>query len=104
MACAACLFVGIILAMSQSLKTLCKRLEMTADALGKTGADIHRETGIKANRWSQYLNPDLKRRITLDAATRLCDEYKLTLDWIYRGDPRGLPVGLLEKLAGKQVA
>lgn len=85
-------------------KTLCKRLQMTADALGQTGADIHRATGIKPNRWTQYTQPKYKRPITLDAASKLCDAYGLTLDWIYRADPSGLPRHLHEKLAPIAVA
>ncbi len=85
-------------------KTLSRRLKMTADALAVSGADINRATGIAANRWSQYVNPKYKRGITLDAAARLCDAYGLTLDWIYRADPSGLPKHLHEKLAASEVA
>lgn len=28
---------------------------------------------------------------------KLCDEYSLTLDWIYRGDPSGLPYRMWDK-------
>ncbi len=85
-------------------KTLSRRLQMTAHALGVSGADIHRTTGIKPARWSQYVNPEYKRPITLDAAAKLCDAYGLTLDWIYRADPSGLPKHLHDKLAASEVA
>ncbi len=83
-------------------KTLAKRLKLTQDALEVSGADIHRATGIKPNRWSQYVNN--KRPITLEASDKLCDAYGLTLDWIYRADPSGLPHKLHDKLAAIAVA
>lgn len=32
-----------------------------------------------------------RRMLTLPAAMRLCDEYNLTLDWLFRNEPSGLP-------------
>ena len=75
--------------MVQPLKVVAKRLILTRDALNRTAAEICREIGCKPNRWSQYESGE--RRITLEIAERLCDKYGLTLDWIYRGDPSGLP-------------
>lgn len=71
---------------------------MTARALGLSPAELCRRTGIKPNQWSQFTNPDKKRRITVDAAYKLVDEFGLTLDWIYDGDPAGLPNALAQKL------
>lgn len=39
-----------------------------------------------------------KRLLTLPYALKFCDRYGLTLDWIYRGDPSGLPYRLAEKI------
>ena len=35
-----------------------------------------------------------KRLLTLQAAMKLCERYGLTLDYLYRGDPSGLPYKL----------
>ncbi len=35
-----------------------------------------------------------RRLLTLQAAMKLCHHYGITLDWIYRGDPSGLPYKL----------
>ena len=86
--------------MPLALKTLASRLKLTQDALELSGADIHRTTGIKPNRWSQYVND--KRPITLDAAGKFCDQYGVTLDWIYRADPSGLPQKLHNKIVGRK--
>lgn len=37
-------------------------------------------------------------RPDLDNANRICDEFQVTLDWIYRGNPAGLPYELASKL------
>lgn len=38
-------------------------------------------------------------RPNIDEATKLCNAYGLTLDWIYRGDPSRLPHELVEAIA-----
>ena len=82
--------------MAEQLKLLADRLELTREALGLNAADLCKRIGIKENRWSQYESG--QRRITLEVATKMCDEFGLSLDWIYRGDPRQLPHGLRIKM------
>ena len=83
----------------RSLRDIAKRLEITQRALGKKAADIARETSITATEWSQYLNPDkYKRRITLEHAFELQDNYGATIQWIYDGDISTLPDGLSRKV------
>jgi transcriptional regulator with XRE-family HTH domain len=85
--------------MLQSAKTIGARLAETREILGEKGlkpADICKAIGIGANAWSQFETG--KRRITLRVAHRLCETYGLTLDWIYRGDPSGLPLRVATKL------
>ena len=77
------------------VKNIAKRLLLLREAMGLSGADLCRMTGFAPNRWSQYESGD--RRITLDAATVLCEKFGVTLDWIYRGDESGLPVRLVER-------
>lgn len=83
---------------SRALKDIANRLEMTREALDLTAAELCRRTGIKPNQWSQFINPAKKRRITLAAAYRLRDEFGLTLDWVYDGDPSGLPNRIIQKI------
>lgn len=82
--------------MAESLKSLGGRLEITREALDMTPAELCRTLKIAENRWSQYENG--KRRITMDVANKLCDEFGLTLDWIYRANPAALPHALRLKI------
>lgn len=83
--------------MPPTAKTLGQRLRKTREALGVRAADLCRAIDCEPNRWSQYENGT--RAITMPMAIRLCEAYGLTLDWIYRGDPAGLPVRLHQKLS-----
>lgn len=38
------------------------------------------------------------RLLTLNAAIKLCGQYNLTLDYLYLGDPSGLPNRICEQL------
>lgn len=86
--------------MAQTLKSLAFRLKTTREALDLSAAEICRQINCKPNRWSQYEGGE--RKITLDIADRLCDEFGLSLDWIYRGNPAMLPHALRIKM--RQVA
>ena len=52
---------------------------------------------LKPNRYSQYETG--ARPLTIDAAHRICDEYGVTLDWLYRGDRSTLPHKLAIEIA-----
>lgn len=86
--------------MAESSKSLAHRLKITREALELTAAELCKTIDVKPNRWSQYESGE--RRITLDVATRLCDEFGLSLDWIYRANPAALPNALRLKI--RQVA
>ncbi len=51
---------------------------------------------VSEGNWSQFESG--KRRISLNAAIRLCEDFGLSLDWIYFGRPDGLPPHLVKKL------
>lgn len=85
-------------AMSRSQRDVAYRLELTREALGLSPAELCKILGIGTNQWSQYTDPEGKRRITIDVAHRLRDEYGITFDWIYAGDRNRLPGDLLEKI------
>lgn len=74
------------------------RLKLTQEALGLSSADLCRDTGIKPNAWSQFTNPEKKRRITMTAAWKLKDTYGITLEWIYDNDRSRLPADIVAKL------
>jgi DNA-binding XRE family transcriptional regulator len=82
--------------MAESLKSLAERLKMTREALGLSAAELCRRIDCKENRWSQYEGGT--RKITLEVANDLCDEFGLTLDWIYRDNPAQLPHALRIKM------
>ena len=80
----------------RQLAQIAHRLRASQEALGLKSAEVCRMTGIKPNTYSQWLGA--KGRPQLDEAMRLCDTFGYTLDWIYFGDPSGLPMGLASKL------
>jgi transcriptional regulator with XRE-family HTH domain len=82
--------------MAEPAKSLAKRVQETREALDLSQAELCKAIGIKANRWSQYESGE--RRITLSVAHKLCDEFGVTLDWIYRANPAGLPHALRIKI------
>jgi DNA-binding XRE family transcriptional regulator len=81
---------------TRQIEAIAERLQASQDALGLKAAEICRLTGIKPNTYSQWLNA--KGRPRLDEAMLLCDHLGYTLDWIYFGDPKGLPYSLASNL------
>ena len=69
-----------------------RRLRRTREAVGLDQQQFGSRAGMSQPQYNQYETG--KRIITLRSAMMLCDEYSLTLDWIYRGDPSGLPYRL----------
>jgi transcriptional regulator with XRE-family HTH domain len=84
--------------MSRSQRDIAYRLELTREALGVSAAELCKNVGMGTNQWSQYVDPEGDRRITVDAIYRLKDEYGITFEWIYDGDRSRLPSDLLEKI------
>lgn len=84
--------------MARSLKDIAARLVLTEQALQVTAAELCRATGIAPNAWSQFKNPEKKRRITVDAAFKLKDQYGVTLEWLYDGDISSLPSRLANRI------
>lgn len=82
--------------MAESSKSLGNRLKLTREALDISTADLCKRIRIKPNRWSQYESGE--RRITVEVANKLCDEFALSLDWIYRANPAQLPNALRLKM------
>ena len=79
-----------------SIAQIAFRLRSTREALELTPTELCKQVGIRTNTWSQWENG--KGRPELDKGLLLCDKLGVTLDWIYRGDPGGLPVRIASKL------
>jgi transcriptional regulator with XRE-family HTH domain len=84
--------------MARTQRDIAYRLELTREAIGISAAELCKNVGLRPNQWSQYVDPDGERRITVDAMYRLKDEYGITFEWIYDGDRSRLPGDLLEKI------
>jgi len=84
-----------------STAAIALRLIATRLALGyDSQVEFARAAGVQANAWNNYETG--RSRPKLDVAIALCDRFHLTLDWIYRGDPGGLPHRFASNLASKQ--
>jgi transcriptional regulator with XRE-family HTH domain len=70
-----------------------RRLRLTRGAL-RIGdqRDFGEPAGISQSLYNRFETGS--RLLTLQAALKLCQFYDLTLDWLYRGDPSGLPYKL----------
>lgn len=73
-----------------------QRLLETRRALGLSQREMSRAAGVAPNTYNQYETG--VARPTIDNASRLCDAHRLSLDWIYHGDPASLRVQLLEAI------
>lgn len=82
---------------SGTLDAIGDRLRRTRKALGLSQAALCRLAKIATNTYNQWENGT--RRPELDQAMRLCETFRLTLDWLYRGDASGLPPGLAARIA-----
>ncbi len=69
-----------------------KRLTLARRAYDLDQRDFGTRAGLSQPQYNQFETG--KRLLTLQAAMRLCDEYNLTLDWLYRNEPSGLPADL----------
>ena len=65
-----------------------------------------RPSGIAATELPPGLpyRPAFIRRVLIEAAQRICDEYGVTLDWLYRGDRSKLPHHLAIDIARIEAA
>lgn len=86
----------------EDLDAIALRLRATRGALGLKQSSFCTQAGIAANTYNQW--EMAKIRPSLDGAILLCRTYALTLDWIYRGDPSGLPQRPVAQLTRQAVA
>jgi transcriptional regulator with XRE-family HTH domain len=57
---------------------------------------------LKPNRYSQYETG--ARPLTIEAALSICEQYGVTLDWLFRGDRSTLPYKLAIDIARIEAA
>lgn len=86
----------------RSILAIGDRLKRTREALQLTQAELCRRAGIAPNTYNQWEpkkdgSPPTGRP-ELDYAIKLCEALGYTLDWIYRGNPVGLPYQITAKL------
>ena len=72
------------------------RLRAVREALELSQSDVARAIDVRANTYNQWEHG--KRLIDPLVASRLCDQFGVTMDWIYRGNMSSLPHHLAEKL------
>ena len=80
----------------RSMKAIGERLRVTREALGLSQATFAKAAKVSASAYNQYERG--RMRPAIDQAIRLCEGHKLTLDWIYRGDPSGLKYSLADQI------
>lgn len=85
----------------ESTKAIGDRLRLTRLALDfRTQVGICRKISDDPNFAQVWNNWEKGReRIAIDNALMLCNKFRLSLDWIYRGDDGLLPAKLAAKIA-----
>ena len=81
---------------ARSVEAIAARLLATREALGLNQRQLCKIADIATNTYNQWENA--KGRPDLDGAFKLCDAFRLTLDWVYSGDDSGLPHDLVLKM------
>jgi transcriptional regulator with XRE-family HTH domain len=76
---------------------IARRLQLSREAMGMKPADLCRRTGIRLTTYSKWENAEAKP--SLNEAMILRRHFAYTLDWIYDGDPSGLPHALATRIA-----
>jgi len=72
-----------------------ERIDTWLEATDRTAAEVCRAIEIEPNAFSQWRNG--VHRLPLEVSDDLCRLFRLTLDWIYRGDLASLPDEELRK-------
>ena len=81
---------------------IAERLLAFQVGLEKSGAEICRTIEVAENSWIQWTSPKYGRIIPPEHAAKLCSNYELTMDWIYRGLAASrIPDHIREKLLRK---
>ena len=88
-----------------SKRAIADRLRWAREALGYTEARGKSQrqyaiwAGLEPNSYNQCERA--KNRISIEAAIRLCERHKLTLDYIYRGELSNIPQEIFQYVSSK---
>jgi transcriptional regulator with XRE-family HTH domain len=85
-----------------ALPEIAQRLTLARQATGLAQGEYAARAGVAFNTYNQYENA--KKRPSIENAILLCQTHKLTLDWIYRGDPSSLPYALADAIKALRAA
>jgi hypothetical protein len=84
-------------AVAHSKEAIAERLEIARLALGfETQQAFAATMRISPSKWNNYVSG--RDRIPLNIALDLCQRHRLSLDWVYRGDPTALPLALARRI------
>jgi transcriptional regulator with XRE-family HTH domain len=86
----------------RTTEQIAARLRHTRQALGVNQRQFAKRTNLRPNRYNQYESG--VRALTIDAAQKICNEYGITLDWLFRGDRSMLPHRLAIEIARIEAA
>ena len=81
---------------SSDRKDIGERLLLTRQILGLSQAEFAATAGLKAAAMCRCERGS--SRPSVDAATKLCEAYNLSLDWIFMGDLKPLPYDLADSI------
>lgn len=79
---------------NEDLAAIGNRLKAARMALGLSQKDIYETLGVKAAAWSHWESG--KRMPDPVVMFDLYKRHGITLEWIYGGDPKGLPFGVAQ--------
>jgi transcriptional regulator with XRE-family HTH domain len=82
---------------TKSTDPVARRLALTREILGLTQKEFAERAGVILSRY--HLWETGRTPISMSSAIALCTAHDLTLDWLYRGKVRGLPLWLAVELA-----
>jgi transcriptional regulator with XRE-family HTH domain len=90
--------------MISSRKDIVERLKALPDAFEISDAELCRRIKIGTTAWANYVSMKTKNKLPVHVADRLCEEFNITLDWIYRGKTALIPQEVLAKLRRQAAA
>lgn len=71
-----------------SPEVVAKRLRLTRQVLGLSQTEFAARAGLQKSTYNQYERA--KQKPSVESAIAIAAAHKLTLDWIFLGDPSGL--------------
>lgn len=72
-----------------------RRLRILRATTGLSQQKFATTCGLEYRQWNNF---EQGSRIGIDAAMSLAKHYGLSLDWIYLGNPAGMPYGIMEQI------